>query len=135
MKPIIRNILAVIAGWIVGSIVNMGLIKLGYGIYPIEGVDPNDMNALAEVMPSLSFEYFIFPFLGHAIGTFAGAMVAALIAFNHKMKIALCIGVIFLAGGIIAAYLIPAPGWFIVADLLLAYIPMAWLGGKLVAKR
>ncbi|MFA7688412.1 MAG: hypothetical protein WCY25_11155 [Moheibacter sp.] len=50
MKPILRNILAVIAGWIVGSIVNMGLIKLGYGIYPIEGVDPNDMNALAEVM-------------------------------------------------------------------------------------
>ena len=38
--------------------------------------------------------------LAHALGTFAGAFLAALIAANHKMKFAPGIGVFFLMGGI-----------------------------------
>ncbi|MBT8256989.1 MAG: hypothetical protein KJO49_00845 [Bacteroidia bacterium] len=130
-KPVLRNILAVVFGWIAGSMVNMGLIQVGHTIYPIEDVDLSDMEALAEVMPTLTSEYFIFPFLGHAIGTLAGATFAALIAANRKMLFALVIGLLFLAGGIYVNIIIPGPTWFTVADLVLAYIPMAWLGGKL----
>ena len=35
MHPIARNILAVILGWIGGSIVNMALIQLGSSVLPI----------------------------------------------------------------------------------------------------
>ena len=77
MNPIIKNILAVIAGWIGGSVINMGLIQTGHGLMPIEGVDPNDMEALAAAMPTLDFKYFIFPFLAHALGTLVGAAIAA----------------------------------------------------------
>jgi hypothetical protein len=45
------------------------------------------------------------------------------------MKLAIGIGVFFLAGGIANAFMLPAPIWFITVDLLLAYIPMGWLGG------
>lgn len=134
MNPIIKNIIAVITGWLIGSLINMALINLGHSIFPIEGVDSNDMEALANVMPTLDFQYFIFPFLAHALGTFSGALLAALIAANHQMKFALGIGVLFLIGGIVVSFMIPAPTWFVVADILIAYIPMAWLGGKLVAK-
>lgn len=134
MNPIIKNIIAVITGWLIGSLINMALINLGHSIFPIEGVDSNDMEALANVMPTLDFQYFIFPFLAHALGTFSGALLAALIAANHKMKFALGIGVLFLIGGIVVSFMIPAPTWFIATDLLIAYIPMAWLGGKLVTK-
>ena len=106
---------------------------MGHGILPIEGVDPNDVEALAKAMPGLGAEYFIFPFLAHALGTLVGATAAGFIAATHKIKIALIIGVLFLAGGITACFMIPAPGWFIAADLLLAYIPMAWIGGKAAA--
>ena len=27
--------------------------------------------------------------------------------------------------------MIPAPAWFIALDLIVAYIPMAWIGGRL----
>lgn len=135
MNRIIRNILAVIAGWLLGSILNLSLIKIGHSLFPIEGIDPNDMEALAEVMPTLDFKYFIFPFLAHALGTLIGAFIAGLIAVNHKMKIALGIGLIFLIGGVLASFMIPAPTWFVVADLLIAYIPMAWIGGKLAMKK
>ena len=134
MKPIIKNILAVIAGWIGGSVVNMGLIQLGNKLLPIDGVDPNDMEALAAVMPTLDFKYFIFPFLAHALGTFAGAFIAYLLAANHKMKFALGIGGLFLLGGIMVNYMIPGPTWFTVMDIVVAYVPMAWIGGKLGGK-
>ena len=134
MNSIIRNILAVITGWLGGSIINMGLIQIGHKLIPIEGIDPNDMDALAAVMSTLEFEYFVFPFLAHALGTLIGAAIAGLIAANHKMKFSLCIGGLFLIGGIIVSFMIPAPTWFTVIDIFFAYIPMAWLGVKITGK-
>lgn len=134
MNPILRNILAVISGWLAGSAINMGLIQTGHKVFPISGIDPNDMNALAEVMPTLGFEYFIFPFLAHALGTLVGAAIAGLIATSHKVRIALAIGILFLCGGIAVNYILPGPTWFAIADIVVAYIPMAWLGGKIAEK-
>ncbi len=134
MNPIIKNILAVIIGWLGGSAINMGLIQTGHMLIPIEGIDTNDMNALAAIMPTLEFEYFIFPFLAHAIGTLSGATIAGLIAVNHKMKFSLGIGGLFLLGGIMVNYLLPAPTWFVLLDIAVAYIPMAWIGGKMAEK-
>ena len=134
MNPIIKNILAVIFGWLGGSIVNMGLIKLGHKLFPIAGIDPNDINAIADVMPTLEFKYFIFPFLAHALGTLSGATIAGLMAASHKLKFSLGIGGLFLLGGIVVNYMIPGPTWFAVTDIVFAYLPMAWLGGKLAGK-
>ena len=134
MHPIFKNISAVVLGWLVGSSMNMGLIQTGLYIFPISGIDPNDMDAFAEVMPTLEFEYFIFPFLAHALGTLVGAIMASMIAESKKMKFALYIGGLFLIGGIAVNYMLAGPTWFAVADIVLAYIPMAWLGGKIGVK-
>ena len=74
------------------------------------------------------------PFLAHALGTFVGALVAAIIAASRKMTFALVIGCVFLLGGIYMVTVLPAPMWLNVADLLLAYIPLAYLAGKLMAR-
>ncbi|MBK9254249.1 MAG: hypothetical protein IPM42_02045 [Saprospiraceae bacterium] len=74
---------------------------------------------------------FIMPFLAHALGTLAGAWVAAKLAVSHHFRIALIIGLFFLIGGVTAVMMIPAPMWYNMTDLLLAYIPMAFLGWKL----
>ncbi|WP_299333947.1 hypothetical protein [uncultured Psychroserpens sp.] len=134
MNPILKNIIAVVLGWFIGSVVNMGLIVLGHSIFPIEGVDINDTAALSEVMPTLEYNYFIFPFLAHALGTFVGATIAGMIAANRKMTFAMVIGGLFFIFGIIAHNMISGPTWFTVFDLVAAYIPMAWLGGKLALK-
>ena len=134
MKTTVRNILAIIIGWFIGSAINMGLIEAGHTLIPIEGLDPNDMKALAKVMPILSAKYFIFPFLAHALGTLIGAIVAGWIAASHKMKFSLAIGVLFLLGGIAVSFMLPAPIWFIACDIIIAYIPMAFIGGKIAKK-
>lgn len=134
MNPILRNILAVLFGWLAGSIINMGIIQTGHLVLPIKDLDPNDMESLARVMPTLDFKYFIFPFLAHALGTLAGAILAGWIASSEKMKFSIGIGILFLLGGIWVNYLIPGPVWFTIADIALAYLPMAWLGGKIAQK-
>tara|TARA_B110000914_G_C15308158_1_gene374329 strand:- start:4 stop:417 length:414 start_codon:yes stop_codon:yes gene_type:complete len=134
MNPILKNILAVIMGWLGGSIVNIVLIELGHKVFPIAGVDFNDMDSLATLMSTLDPAYFIFPFLAHALGTIVGALIAGRIATTHKMKFSLAIGGLFLLGGIMVSFMLPGPAWFAAADILIAYIPMAWIGGKLAEK-
>ena len=132
MNTTVKNILAVIAGLVLGSVVNMGLIMLsGYIIPPPGGADVTTMEGLKESMHLFEPKHFIFPFLAHALGTFFGAFIASLIAANHKMKMALVIGALFLIGGITNIIMLPSPTWFTILDLVGAYIPMAWLGFKL----
>ena len=132
MNPILRNVLAIITGVIVGSVVNMGIINIsGSIIPPPEGSDLTTMEGLKAAMHLFEPQHFIFPFLAHALGTFVGAFLAALIAATHKMKFAFAIGFFFLIGGIYMVVLLPSPLWFNILDIAVAYIPMAWLGGKL----
>jgi hypothetical protein len=91
-------------------------------------VDVNDAESLARAMPLFEPRHFIMPFLAHALGTLAGAIAAYLIAASHKPTFAYVIGVVFLCGGIAACFMIPAPAWFMALDLVVAYLPMAWLG-------
>lgn len=132
MKPVIRNILAVLAGVVIGSVVNMGLIMIsGSIIPPPEGADVTTMEGLKQSMHLFGPQHFIMPFLAHALGTLAGAVAAAMIAGNRKMLFALVIGVFFLVGGIINVSMLPSPMWFNVVDLVGAYLPMAWIGGSI----
>ena len=136
MNPILKNILAVIAGLIIGSIVNMGIIMLSSSVIPTpEGVDMSNMESLKSSMHLFEPRHFIFPFLAHALGTLVGAFIAALIAANNKLKFAMGIGVLFLIGGITNVIMLPSPAWFTVLDLVAAYMPMAWLGGKLATRK
>lgn len=132
MHPVLRNVLAVIAGLIIGSIVNMLLINIsGYVITPPQNADVTSMEGLKTTMHLFGPEHFLFPFLAHALGTLVGAFVAAKIATTNKIKFALAIGAFFFLGGAINAYLLPAPTWFLILDLAGAYFPMAYLGKKL----
>jgi vacuolar-type H+-ATPase subunit I/STV1 len=132
MNPIVRNILAVIGGIIAWIATSLAIIKLGMLIIPLpEGIIPGDLESLKANMHLLQTKHFIVPFLDHSLGSVVGAFVAAKIAASRKMTFALVIGFLHLLGGIFAAFIIPAPVWFIVLDLVVAYVPAAWLGGKL----
>lgn len=136
MSPILKNIIAVIAGIVVGSIVNMALVMVsGSIIPPPEGVDPSDMESLKSGMHLFEAKHFIFPFLAHALGTLVGAFVAAKVAATNKMKFAIGVGGWFLLGGIAAVMMIDSPLWFTSLDLIVAYIPMAYIGGKLANRK
>lgn len=124
----VKNILAVVLGLVIGGAINMAIVTLGSQVVPPPaGVDVSDPESIAAAMHLYTPLHFSVPFLAHAVGTFAGALVAYLVAASHQSKIAYGVGAAFLAGGITASFMIPAPAWFIALDLIVAYIPMAWL--------
>lgn len=132
---IVRNILAVILGFVIGSIVNMAVLSLGHILMPPPaGFDGSSMQGVASTIHLLRPIDFIVPFLAHALGPFAGVLSAMFIAASGRKAIAIILGALFLLGGIAANIMIPAPAWYRIVDLVLAYIPMAWLGWKVSRK-
>jgi hypothetical protein len=136
MKSIAMNVLAAVAGVFVGSLANMLLVNIGPFVVPLpEGADVSTMEGVRDSMKLFAPANFLFPFLGHAVGTLVGAFVAAKIAASQPMKFAIGIGVFFLLGGTMMANMVGGPVWFIAADLLLAYLPMGVLGGILANRK
>lgn len=136
MNPIFRNTLAVIIGLFVGSIVNMAIILMsGSVIPPPNGADVTTMEGLKATMHLFEPKHFIFPFLAHALGTFAGAATTAVIAATRKTELSLVIGAFFLLGGIVNVCTLPSPIWYNIIDIVFAYLPMAYFARKLVVSK
>ena len=128
---ILKNILAIVLGLLIGGTVNTGIIMVsGYIIPPPEGTDLKTMEGLLAAMPLMEPKHFLMPFLAHALGTVVGAFIAAKIAATSKIIIAIAIGIVFMIGGIMMVMMLPSPLWFDITDLALAYIPMAYLGAR-----
>lgn len=125
MKQIIRNILAIVIGLAIGAWVNMFIVMKGS--LPA-GVN---MQNLADSMHLFEAKHFVFPILGHALGTFVGALFAGIIAATYKFRFAMAIGFFFLAGGIANVFMLHFPLVPAIIDLSLAYIPMGILAGKI----
>lgn len=131
MKQILMAVLAVVVGVFVGGLVNMGLVMLGGVLIPPPGGVAETMESFRQNILSYQPIDFLFPFLAHALGTLVGAFVAAKIAGRHTLLLGLIIGAFFLLGGLMMVFMVGGPAWFIACDLLLAYLPMGYLGARL----
>ena len=129
MAKVLRLFLAVLLGFVVGSLVNGGLILLsGKVIPPPAGADVTTTEGLKASLHLFQAKHFIFPFLAHALGTLSGAFVAGLLAPHRSALPAYTVGGLFLLGGVTSVLMLPAPAWFSTLDLVAAYLPAAWLG-------
>lgn len=132
MSRFLRMIGSVLLGAVAGSIVNMGLIMVsGSVIPPPQGADVTTMEGLKASMHLFEPQHFLFPFLAHALGTLVGAFVAGVTAPGRSAIPAYVVGGLFLVGGVANVAMLPSPVWFSAVDLILAYLPAAWVGLKL----
>jgi hypothetical protein len=133
---ILRNILAVVIGLLIGNIVNGSIIMISPSVIPPPpGADYITEEGLKATMNMMEPKHFFMPWLAHALGTFAGALVAVLIATTHKKTFAYFIAGLFMLGGIYMVIILPSPLWFTLSDLGLAYFPMALCAIKLGVKK
>ena len=131
MKSKIQNILGLLLGIIIGSIINMSIVTISGNLIPLPlGVNPEDVNSLRENIHLFESKHYIMPFLAHALGTLSGAFIASKIAVSKKKMYAYIVGLFFLVGGISAAYMIGTPILPTTIDLVLAYLPMAWIAHR-----
>ena len=129
---LLKDIAIVILGMILGGTLNMLFVEAGILVFPPpSGLDISTEEGLKVAMGLMSFEHFIFPFLAHALGTLFGAWFAIRFTKSKHVSAAYSIGMLFLLGGTMMAFSVGGPTWFIILDLTIAYIPMAWLGYRL----
>lgn len=133
MPNLPRVVLAALAGIIVGSIVNVGLVMIGaIAVPPPDGVDESSVESIRANIGAYSAAQLLPPFIAHAIATVVGAAVATGLNRRRTPGPAIVVGAWFLIGGIAMLVLIPeTPAWFAVLDLGVAYLPMAWIGWRL----
>ena len=135
MSRFLRMLVAVVVGFVLGSVVNMALVTVsGEVIPPPAEADVTTMEGLKASLHLFQPRHFIFPFLAHALGTLVGAFVACWLAPARSPVPAYIVGGLFFLGGMANAFLLPAPIWFVAVDLLLAYLPAAWLGQALARR-
>ena len=110
----------------------MLLVQTGMIVFTApEGIDISTEAGLKSAMTIMSPIHFIFPFLAHALGTLFGAWFAIRFTKSKHISAAYSIGMLFLLGGIMMVFSVGGPTWFIILDLTIAYLPMAWLGYRL----
>ena len=127
----VKNFFAIPVGLVFGSLVNMGVLSVGTNLIPPPvGADTMSMEGLKATMHLFQPVHFLSPLLAHALGTLTGAWLAVIMSGVRSMRNAWIIGGFFLAGGVINIAMLPSPVWFSTTDLIVAYLPMAWLGGR-----
>lgn len=135
MKSTLQRILALVVGLFAGGGINLGLITLGNSIVPLPaGTDSTTSEGLRQAVTLFGPEHFVFPWLGHAAGTFIGVLIAMLIQRSNSMLIPIVITAAFLMGGIMMVVQIPSPLWFDITDLGGAYLPMGYLGYRMARR-
>lgn len=129
---LLKDIGIVLLGLILGGTLNMVLVQTGMIVFPApEGIDISTEAGLKSAMTIMSPIHFIFPFLAHALGTLFGAWFAIKFTKSKHISAAYSIGIVFLLGGIMMVFSVGGPIWFILLDLTIAYLPMAWFGYRL----
>ena len=96
MARIFRLTLAVVAGFVLGSTVNMSLIMVSSTVIsPPVGADVTTMEGLRSAMHLFEPKHFLFPFLAHALGTLVGAITSSLLAPGRSAVPAYAVGGLF----------------------------------------
>jgi hypothetical protein len=127
-----RDIIAVLVGWIVGMAAKMAFYYLNVALYPMpDGVTFNDKEGFAAYVETLPLTAFLIVLVAHLSQAFFGALVAAKISRKRPMVVAMIIGVLSLIGGYINMQSIQLPTWMWIEMPL--YLVFAWLAAYLVA--
>jgi len=131
----LRKILAVIFGMLVGAIVVFLVDMFGHTIYPFpEGLDMDDTAAVNAYVAAAPVGAMLFVVLAWVLGSFVAGTVATLICNDGKSVYALTCGVLLLIGGITTLVMIEHPTWMWIVSAF-AFISPAWLGYRLVRKK
>lgn len=122
MPPIVRSVLAIVAGFVLIGVLafGTGITLQNAGIYPPAGEPVTDTGLVL-----LEAAYV-------ALFAIAGCWLAAWLAPNQPMRHALILGVLGLAFNVMGAVSTwgERPAWAMLLNLALV-MPYAWIGGRL----
>jgi hypothetical protein len=130
-------VLAVVAGFVVASVVMMAIESInGRFLYPelgkaAEGM--TDKEAVRRLLANAPVGAFLVVIVGWMLGSVAGGWVAARISTRAPAGHALTLGGLLTLAGVANNLMVPPPLWFWIASLLVL-LPAAYAGGRLAPR-
>jgi hypothetical protein len=135
MHPVVRSILAVLAGIVVALALVAAIEAGGHAAYPVPaGVDLTSPEQARAYMDGIPLGALLFVFAAWTCGAFGGALVAALLAKSRPMSHAGIVGGVVLAAAAANLAMLPHPTWFAVLGVA-GIVVGAFAAGKLVSLR
>ncbi|MGE8533751.1 MAG: hypothetical protein ACN6OJ_04075 [Chryseobacterium sp.] len=129
----LRRILAVVVGLLVGSICITVVEKIGHYLYPPPAeAAAGDMEALKVYINDAPFMALFFIILAYALAAVVSGFTASKISNNGKSTAAVICGIIFLLITIYMMTSLPTPIWFWIVGILVWGLVFA--GHKLALK-
>ena len=111
-----KIVLGTILGLIASMGVNMAIINFGI---PVTVEAGGDMDAARlKVMESFTAMEYLIPLSAHIFGVLIGLIVVRLICKTSNIPIYI-VGGLHMLGTVIVSFMIPAPVWFNIVDLIL----------------
>ena len=128
----IRSLLTVIVGLVVGSLAVFVLGWVGNRFVPVpEGLDPANPEALVAYLAGAPPAVFLKLLAVWAGGAFAGGFTAALLAARQRSWHAIAVGSLQTLLALAQFGMIPHPLWVEISAVAL-FVPFAWLGSRLL---
>jgi hypothetical protein len=123
MSPVVRRILAVLAG-MVAAVVVITLVEVVSGrMYPPPaGVNLQDPEAMRAFAATLPVGAFLMVLLSYALGAFVGGWVAGWRAPTAWPLPPAVIALFLTLGSVMNLRAIPHPGWFWAANLVVVVV-------------
>lgn len=130
----LRILLAIVAGIIVGSICVWAVETLNHLVHPYPaGMKANDMEAFKDYIENLPFSGKLIVILGYALGAFVAGFIATKVSRNGKHTAAIICGIIFLSFTVYNMTVLPTPVWFWILGILVWGLVLA--GSKLALNK
>ena len=112
----VRNIIAIIAGVIVGGVVVALMEMAGHSLFPVPEGDWMDPEFVKQNAYRIPFMAKFAVVIAWGVGAFAGGVTARLLSARWKYA-TLIIGLIFLAFAAINLVMIPSPLWMVLSGV------------------
>ncbi|MEY3385365.1 MAG: hypothetical protein RIR53_176 [Bacteroidota bacterium] len=128
MNPILRRVLAVVAGVVASSLVILAIEDASHALLS-NGVvmpDVNDADAVRTYADSMSFAQLASLLVAWCAGSFVGSSVGIRLAGGAERTVSLVVGAFVLGATVMNFFQFPHPTWLMVSAVVL--IPVAsWL--------
>ena len=113
---------------------NLGILEINYLAWPIpKGLDISDSAQIQNYLDTLPALAFLGAMAAHLAQSFGGGWVAARLGSSHPMLLAMIVGTVSLAGGVMMMTMVKGPAWMAIE--LPLYLVVAWLAGNIEQKR
>ncbi|HEX7926288.1 MAG TPA: hypothetical protein VF678_01780 [bacterium] len=131
----VRNLLAALAGFLLGGLVIAAVQYVNALIYPLPpGTDLHKPEDVAKMMATIPLGALWMVEASYAFGSLVAGFIVGKIARARAEYLAIVVGVVYTGFNLVNLVQIPTPLWLAMLTTA-TFLPLTWLGARLATRR